>query len=121
MVEGLGVHRRAAIPLELKKTREEAAALLLLPPPGNSERTLSHPGQAFRGASPARPGHRAFSLGTRMEEAQERPLPVSGGAGAAPPPKTTAPASWRLTLPWASPGAGWWVAGGATGRTNCAC
>jgi hypothetical protein len=26
---------------------------------------------------------------------------ASGGAGAAPPPKTTAPASWRLTLPWA--------------------
>jgi hypothetical protein len=38
-----------------------------------------------------------------MEEAQKRPLPTteaSGGAGAAPPPKTTAPASWRLTLPW---------------------
>jgi hypothetical protein len=37
---------------------------------------------------------------------------VSGGAGAAPPPKTTAPASWRLALPWVSPaGAGWWVVG----------
>jgi hypothetical protein len=31
---------------------------------------------------------------------------VSGGAGAAPSPKTTAPASWRLALPWVSPGAG---------------
>jgi hypothetical protein len=39
-------------------------------------------------------------------------LPASGGAGAAPPPKTTDPASWRLTLPWVSPGAGWWVAEG---------
>jgi hypothetical protein len=30
-----------------------------------------------------------------MEEAQERPLPrVVRGAGAAPPPKITAPASW---------------------------
>jgi hypothetical protein len=28
-----------------------------------------------------------------MEEAQERPLPASGGAGAAPPPKTTVPAT----------------------------
>jgi hypothetical protein len=27
---------------------------------------------------------------------------VSGGASAAPPPKTTAPASWRLALPWVS-------------------
>jgi hypothetical protein len=27
------------------------------------------------------------------------PLPASGGASAAPPPKTTATASWRLTLP----------------------
>jgi hypothetical protein len=36
------------------------------------------------------------------------------------PPKTTAPASWRLTLPWVSPGAGWWVTG-ATGRANYAC
>jgi hypothetical protein len=35
------------------------------------------------------------------------------------PPKTTAPASWRLTLPWVSPGADWWVTG-ATGRDNCA-
>jgi hypothetical protein len=32
-----------------------------------------------------------------MEEAHERPLPASGGAGAAPPSKNTAPASWRLT------------------------
>jgi hypothetical protein len=33
-------------------------------------------------------------------------LPASGGAGAGPPPKTTASASWRLTLPWVSPGWG---------------
>jgi hypothetical protein len=31
--------------------------------------------------------------GLRIEEAQERPLPASGSAGAAPPPMTTAPAS----------------------------
>jgi hypothetical protein len=59
---------------------------------------LSYPGRAFR-HSGGGPGHRALFLGTQIEEAQERPLPVSGGAGAAPPPKTTAPASWRLTLP----------------------
>jgi hypothetical protein len=48
---------------------------------------------------------------------------VSGGASAAPPPQTTAPASWRLTyialgITWGG-GAGWWVTG-ATGRANCA-
>jgi hypothetical protein len=72
------------------------------PPPGKADV-----------AQPSRPGLRLgtarFFLGTRNEEAQERPLPASGGAGAAPPPKTTAPASWRLTLPWVSPGAGWWA------------
>jgi hypothetical protein len=31
-------------------------------------------------------------LASRIEEALERPLPASGGAGSAPPPKTTAPA-----------------------------
>jgi hypothetical protein len=41
-------------------------------------------------------GHRgAFFLGTRIEEAQKRPLPASGGAGAAPgaapPPQTHRP------------------------------
>jgi hypothetical protein len=45
-------------------------------------------------------GHCGKRLQERLREAQERPLPASGGAGAAPPPKTTAPASWRLTLPW---------------------
>jgi hypothetical protein len=36
------------------------------------------------------------------------------------PPQTTTTASWRLALPWVSPGVGWWVIG-ATGRANCAC
>jgi hypothetical protein len=31
------------------------------------------------------------SLGTRIEEAQERPLPASGGAGEAPPPQNHRP------------------------------
>jgi hypothetical protein len=47
--------------------------LLLPPPPGNSGASkLSHPGTS------GRPGHRAFFLGTRIEEAQERQLPASG-------------------------------------------
>jgi hypothetical protein len=45
-----------------------------------------------------------------------------GRAGAASPPKQTktptAPASWRLALPWVSPGAGRGVAG-PTGRARC--
>jgi hypothetical protein len=63
-----------------------------------------------------------------MEEAQKRQLPASGGAGAAPPPKTTAPAiSWRLTLhialgvTWHLGRDGWWRVAGATGRANCVC
>jgi hypothetical protein len=35
-----------------------------------------------------------------MEEAPSAASDGAGGAGAAPPPQTTAPASWRLTLPW---------------------
>jgi hypothetical protein len=111
---------------KLKKTREEATAFLLLPPPGKSD--VTQPSR-FKIEGPARPsGTVPESLGTARfakplemkKRAQERPLPASGGAGAAPPPKTTAPASWRLTLPWVSPEAGWWVTG-ATGRANCAC
>jgi hypothetical protein len=37
-----------------------------------------------------------------------------------PPPKAITTASWRLALPWESPGVGWWVTG-ATERANCAC
>jgi hypothetical protein len=62
---------------------------------------LSHPGQAFGHRAPE-PGHCAFFLGTQIEEALAQLRP-----------KTTAPASWRPTLPWVSPGAGagagWWV------------
>jgi hypothetical protein len=128
LLHGQGAYRRrAAISLiTIKKTREEAAALLLLALPGFREQAAypSHPGQPFRqcpGQQPRRAeglaGHRAFFLASRMEEVQERPLPASGGAGAAPPPKTTAPASWRLTLPWVSPGWGGLVGGrGRTGR-----
>jgi hypothetical protein len=63
-----------------------------------------------------RPGHRAFFLATRIEGAQEHPLPASGGAGAAPSPKTTAPANWRLALPWVSPGWGGLVGVGGRGH-----
>jgi hypothetical protein len=98
--------------------------LLLLPPPGKAEvrsSAILASCQAFR-HSGGRPGDRAFFFGTRIEEAQERPLPASDGPGAAPPPKTTAPASWRLTsLPWVSSGAGGWWVTGATRRANCAC
>ena len=93
---------------------------LLLPPPGTGELTQpSRPGRS--GAAPEGLGTARFTKPLEMSAgAQEHPLPASGGAGAAPPPKTTAPASWRLSLPWVSPGAGWWVTG-ATGRANCAC
>jgi hypothetical protein len=60
-------------------------------------------------AQPSRPGLPARQCRTawapRIEEVQERPLPASGGAGAAPPPKTPAPASWRLTC------ITWWLGG----------
>jgi hypothetical protein len=56
--KGLGVHRRAAISLKTKKTRDEATALLLLALSGTMDVTQP-PGQAFRGSA-GRPGHRAF-------------------------------------------------------------
>jgi hypothetical protein len=39
-----------------------------------------------------------------MEEAPSATSGGAGGADAAPPPKTTDPASWRLTLLWVSHG-----------------
>jgi hypothetical protein len=74
--------------------------------PGSAGRSSAIPARpsGSRRSAGARPGHRAFFLGTRIEEAQKRPLPASGGAGVAPPaPQNHRPASWRLTLPWASP------------------
>jgi hypothetical protein len=52
----------------------KATALLLLPSPGNRGRSSA--------ISAGRPGHRAFFLGTRIEEAAHAPRV---GAGAAPP------------------------------------
>jgi hypothetical protein len=87
--------------------------LLLLPPRGQA---------AYPRAIPARPSAqcptawaRAFFLASRMEEAHRStrcPRVAALVHGAAPPTKTTAPVSWRLTLPWVSPGAGWWVTAG---------
>jgi hypothetical protein len=81
----------------------------------------SRPGLRGRAPKPRRPGHRAFFLviGTRIEEAQERPHAPCVGAGAAPPPKTTPPrpAGGSDCGPWGSPyhlgRAGGWH-GGAT-------
>jgi hypothetical protein len=110
----------------LRKSKTRFAS----PPAREQAAYPSHPGQAFR-RSTGGPGHRAFQYASRIEEAQKRPLPASGGAGAAPPPKTTAtaPASWQLAAGgcWRlaasiahclgyhlglGPGAGWWVAEG---------
>jgi hypothetical protein len=64
--------------------------------PGTADvaQELRHPGQAFGRSGPL-PGHRAFFFATRIEEAQKRPLPASGGAGAQlhppkPPPRQLA-------------------------------
>jgi hypothetical protein len=63
--------------------------------------SLSHPGQAcaVSGAAPkGLAGHRAFFLGTRIEEAPHAPRVV--GAGAAPPPNPPPrPASGSHRLP----------------------
>jgi hypothetical protein len=83
--------------------KKTGAWFLLAGPLGNRGRSSATPARPS-GAAPKGLGTARFFLGTRIEEAQERALPAaSGGAGAAPPPKTTAPASWRLTLPWVSP------------------
>jgi hypothetical protein len=83
----------------------KATAFLLLPPPGKSGRSSATPRMAlFGSSSPRRPGHRAFFLDTRIEEAPHAP-PV--GAGAAPPPKPTTPTSQRLTPPSKHTGPSW--------------
>jgi hypothetical protein len=63
------------------------------PPPGAVEVAQpARPGQALR-RSAGRPGHRAFFLGTRIEEAPHAP-PV--GDGAAPPPNPPPRPACRL-------------------------
>jgi hypothetical protein len=90
--------------------RGKATAFLLLAFPGGaaSGRSSAIPasGRTFRG-SPGRPRHRAFFLGTRMEEAPPAPSRECGGAGAAPLPKTTTPANQRRALPSTRTGPGW--------------
>jgi hypothetical protein len=106
---------------KIKKTREEATAFLLLPPPGTGELTQpSRPGPRS-GAALEGPGTSRFTkpLGLKSKRRSAR-CPRVVALVQLHPPQTNAPASWRLTLPWVSPGAGWWVTG-ATGRANCAC
>jgi hypothetical protein len=79
-----------------------------------------HLGQASGHRRAPRPGHREFFPGTRIEEAQERPLPASGGAGEPPPPpKKTPPRPPGGTQGRGGhrgPGAGGWVAGAPGSR-----
>jgi hypothetical protein len=95
--------------------------LLLLPPPGgnrgaNSQAIPARPS----GAAPKGLGTSRFTKALEMKKRRSARCPRVAALVQLHPAKTTAPASWRLTLPWVSPGAGWWVTG-ATGRANCAC
>jgi hypothetical protein len=85
---------------KLKKTREEATAFLLLPPPGNRGANSAIPARPWRAAREGL-GTARFTKALELKKRRSARCPqvASGGAGAAPPPKTTAPASWRLTLP----------------------
>jgi hypothetical protein len=88
---------------------------LLLAPSREQWSKLSHSGQACRRRRAGGPGHRAFFLGTGIEEAQERPLlPTSGGAGAAPPPpnhRAPRPAGGSHCLEYHLGRAGGWQGG----------
>ena len=100
MAKGIGVGRRAVVSLKSKK---DAVALFLLALPGTvlGVAQPAIPARPSSRHSAARPGHRAFFLGTRIEEAQERPLPVSGALVQLHPPKpgATCPDSQKnLTL-----------------------
>jgi hypothetical protein len=107
---------------KLKKTRKEATAFLLLPRPGKGELTPDIPARPSAAVAEGL-GTARFTKALELKKRRSaRRCPRVAALVQLHPskPQTTAPASWRLTLPWVSPGAGWWVTG-ATGRANCAC
>jgi hypothetical protein len=116
----LGLRRTAHFPLGRTFRRLYAISSLRkaktcfappLAPPGNRGPNSAIPARPW-GTVPHGLGTAHFTKPLELKKRRSARCPaVSGGAGAAPPPNTTAPASWRLTLPWVSPGAGWWVAG----------
>jgi hypothetical protein len=108
---------RSCIPSFARRNRWEnkkrRAVLLLLPPPGGSTRSSAIPARP-PGTVPGVLGTARFTKPLELKKRRSARCPrVAALVQLHPPPnhRPGQPAGGSHALPWASPGAGWWLVG----------